>query len=298
MRTLFRLSIAVVLAASAGCESPRLAEPPVRSDHPGVNNLLPVGDGLWSGSTPEGDSGFASLQALGVRTIISVDGAAPDVDRAKRFGIRYVHIPLSYGGVSREQALHLVRAATELPAPIYIHCHRGKHRGPTAAAIIRRCREDAWTADEAVEYLHRAGTDQRYEGLYGAVREFRPPTADELASVPADFPESVPPAGLAAAMVELDDIWSKLEKSRANGWRDGKALAVQLVEQYREIQRLPDVNSRSNAFRQVLAQAAVASDELEAGLRSQDDTQRDSAFTRSRSLCVSCHRDHRDRYPK
>src|SRR5262249_17743723 len=157
-------------------------------------------------------------------------------------------------------------ATSELPGPIYIHCHHGKHRGPTAAAIVRRCRDDAWTADDAVEFLHRAGTDERYEGLYGAVRKFHPPTTDELASVPADFPESVPPAGLAAAMVELDDLWTKLEKSRKNGWRDGKELAVQLVEQYREIQRLPDVATRSSAFQQILSQAVAVSEELEAAL--------------------------------
>src|SRR5262245_34933362 len=96
-------------------------------------------------------------------------------------------------------------------------------------------------------------------------------------------------------MVELDDLWTKLEKSRKNGWRDGKELAVQLVEQYREIQRLPDVATRSSAFQQILSQAVAVSEELEAALRSQNDTRRDSAFTLSRSQCVSCHRDHRDR---
>jgi len=295
MRNLFRLSIAFVLAACTGCESSRPPEPPAPTDHAGLDNLLPVGDGLWSGSAPEGDPGFASLQALGVRTIISVDGAEPDVDRAKRLGIRYVHIPLNYGGVTREQALRLVRATSELPGPIYIHCHHGKHRGPTAAAIVRRCRDDAWSADEAVEFLHRAGTDQRYEGLYGAVGEFYPPSADELASVPADFPESVLPFGLAAAMVELDELWTRLEKSRANGWQDAKALAVQFVEQYREIQRLPDVSRRGDKFRQVLSQAATASEVLETAIRAGDDSHRQSAFVQSRSLCTSCHREHRDR---
>src|SRR5262245_33073764 len=295
MRSLFQLSIVIVIAASAGCDSPRPVEPPARPDHPGLENLLPVGDDLWSGSTPEGDVGFMSLQALGVRTIISVDGAPPDLERAHKFGIRYVHIPFNYGGVTREQALHLVRAASELPGPIYIHCHHGKHRGPTAAAIVRRCRDDAWTANDAVEFLHRAGTDQRYDGLYGAVREFRPPSARELASVPSDFPESIPPVGLAAAMVELDELWTKLEKARTNGWRDGEALAVQHVERYREIQRLPDVRTRSDVFRQVLTQAATASEELESAIRAGDDARRESAIVKSRSLCVSCHRDHRDR---
>jgi hypothetical protein len=299
MRDFVRLSIAVILAASGGCDSVRPpAEPPVSADHAGLENLLPVGDGLWSGGTPDGDLGFASLQALSIRTVISVDGAAPDVDRARRFGIRYVHIPLGYGGVTREQALRVVRATSELPGPIYIHCHHGKHRGPTAAALVRRSRDDAWTADDAVEFLHRAGTDQRYEGLYWAVREFRQPTADELRTVSGDFPESVPPAGLAAAMVDLDETWTKLERSRAKGWPDARTLAVQLVEHYREIKRLPDVTSRGESFRSLLAEAASASEELETAVRAEEADRRELAFDRSRSICTSCHRDHRDRLDK
>jgi len=298
MHHVLRLSIAVLFSAAAGCDPPHPSERPARDDHPGLDNLLPVGNGLWSGARPEGDEGFATLQALGVRTIISVDGVPPDVDRAHKFGMRYVHIPLTYGGVTREQALRVVRAASELPGPIYIHCHRGKHRGPTAAAIVRRCRDDAWTADDAVGFLHRAGTDQRYEGLYGAVREFHPPTADELRTVSADFPESVPPAGLAAAMVDLDELWTKLEESRAKGWADGRALTVQLVEHYREIKRLPDVGSRSDALRRLLAQAAAASEELEAAVRAEKVDRRESAFLRSQAMCNSCHRNHRDRLNK
>ena len=260
-----------------------------------MQNLLPVGHGLWSGSTPHGEEGFRSLQALGIRTVISVDGARPDVERARQFGLRYIHVPLGYGGVTREQSLWLVRAGTELPGPIYIHCHHGKHRGPTAAAIIRRCRGDSWTADEAVEFLHRAGTDQRYEGLYAAVREFQPPTPDELRSIPGDLPETVPVTGVAGAMVELDEVWDRLKRSRAGEWKDSVGLAVQLVEHYREIGRLPEVMARTEAFRQLLNEAETAAKDLESGLRGANSSRRDDAYSRSAALCTSCHRDHRDR---
>jgi len=301
MHPLPRLAIAFALALApvfgpVGCEpNPPQAQPTDSTDHVGLNNLLPVADGLWSGSNPEGDDGFRSLQAMGIRTIISVDGARPDVDRARQFGLRYVHMPLGYGGVTREQALQLVRAATELPGPIYIHCHHGKHRGPTAAAIVRRCRPDGWAADDAVAFLHRAGTDERYEGLYAAVREFQPPTPDELRAVPAHFPDAVMPAGVSAAMVDLDDVWEGLRRAQAGGWVAPDSLAVQLVEHYRELQRLPEVASRSKEFRHLLKEALAAAGELEAGLRAGDTARRDEAFTRSATLCTSCHRDHRDR---
>src|SRR5207302_1722064 len=74
-------------------------------DLPGLHNVHCVADRLYSGSVPEGDAGFASLRRLGVQTAISVDGARPDVDRARRFGLRYVHIPVGYDGVPEPQAL-------------------------------------------------------------------------------------------------------------------------------------------------------------------------------------------------
>jgi protein tyrosine phosphatase (PTP) superfamily phosphohydrolase (DUF442 family) len=97
---------------------------------PGLHNVHRLSDKLISGSSPDGAVGFQSLKQLGVRTIISVDGAKPDVEAAKQAGLRYVHLPIGYGGVSEEQGLRLARAVHDLPGPIYLHCHHGKHRGP------------------------------------------------------------------------------------------------------------------------------------------------------------------------
>src|SRR5438094_677830 len=81
-------------------------------------------------SSPDGDEGFHSLQQLGIKTIVSVDGARPEVDLARKYGLRYVHLPIGYDAVPREQALRIARAIRDLPGPVYIHCHHGRHRGP------------------------------------------------------------------------------------------------------------------------------------------------------------------------
>src|SRR5262245_50112426 len=88
-----------------------------------------------SGGLPEGDAAFAELIALGVKTVISVDGAQPDVASARRFGLRYIHLPHGYDGVPPERMKELAKAVRDLPGPIYIHCHHGKHRSPAAAAV-------------------------------------------------------------------------------------------------------------------------------------------------------------------
>lgn len=46
-----------------------------------------------SGGLPEGNAAFEELKSLGIKTVISVDGAKPDVARAEKYGLRYVHLP-------------------------------------------------------------------------------------------------------------------------------------------------------------------------------------------------------------
>jgi protein tyrosine phosphatase (PTP) superfamily phosphohydrolase (DUF442 family) len=87
-----------------------------------------------SGGLPEGDEAFAELKALGVRTIVSVDGAEPDVDTATRYGLKYVHLPHGYDGIPESRVRELAKAVRELEGPLYIHCHLGKHRSPAAAS--------------------------------------------------------------------------------------------------------------------------------------------------------------------
>jgi hypothetical protein len=229
-----------------------------------------------------------------VKTVISVDGIKPDVERARRFGLRYVHIPIGYGGIPHQKAVVLAAAASDLPRPIYVHCHHGQHRGPAAAAIMRRCRSE-WTADEAVAFLKAVGTDPKYEGLYASVRE-RPP----LAMGEVSFPEVANVPGLTARMVEIDDLSDALKKARANGWQSPNAhdstahLALQLNEEFREIARLPDADARPESFRRVRSEAEHAAADLEAALRAGDATAAGKAFDRTADTCTNCHREHRD----
>jgi protein tyrosine phosphatase (PTP) superfamily phosphohydrolase (DUF442 family) len=298
LRFLWAIGPAGFLAAAIGC-SPTPTEPAASAREPvGLPNLRSLGDGLWSGGTPDGDEGFQSLHDLGVNTIISVDGMRPDVERARRFGVRYVHIPFGYGGIPHEQAVRLAMAARDLPRPIYVHCHHGQHRGPAAAALMRRCRADGWTANEAVAFLKTAGTDPKYEGLYASVREQPPAPSGEVF-----FPEVVDIGGLTARMVEIDDLWDGIKKAKANVWKpvaDGSHsvahLAVQLTEQFREAGRLPDTPTRPATFRLQLASAEQAAAELETALRAGDAGAATNAFDRTAATCTACHREHRDNH--
>ena len=69
---------------------------------PGLSNVVAFHDGFYSGSAPAGDAGFDSLSSLGIKTILSVDGAMPDVELADKYGMRYVHLPIGYDGFDDE----------------------------------------------------------------------------------------------------------------------------------------------------------------------------------------------------
>ncbi|MEZ6081685.1 MAG: hypothetical protein R3C56_40245 [Pirellulaceae bacterium] len=72
---------------------------------------------IWFGFThescradcPEGAAAFNELVQLGVKTIITVDGAQPDVATAKQFGLRYVHLPHGYDGIPENRVAELAK---------------------------------------------------------------------------------------------------------------------------------------------------------------------------------------------
>ena len=176
----------------------------------GIDNFYQLSGRIYSGSSPEGEAAFADLKALGIKTIITVDGTKPDVETARRFGIRYVHLPIGYDGVPPQQALRLVKAAETLPGPIFVHCHHGLHRGPTGAAVICMALE-RWTPEQAGSWLRLAGTSTNYAGLYRSVKQFHPSAAEVMKTVSGDFPEKSAVSPLADVMIQIDERFDRLE---------------------------------------------------------------------------------------
>lgn len=269
------------------------AEP---AELPGLQNVFRVSDKLYSGSAPEGEAGFCSLRGLGIRTVISVDGLRPEVALARRHDMRYVHLPFGYDGCPIPRALEIIRAVRDLPGPVYLHCHHGKHRGPAAAALVHIALDGASNA-QALAFMRRAGTDSRYTGLYGAAASFRRPTQAQVDHAPDRFPAVVPVPPLADAMVRIDARFEALRRFRREDWhtpRDHPDVvpaheALQLEELFHELQRTGALAARPPDFwaRMRTAEDEVA--ETEAALRARDDRRAKAAFDRAAAACESCH---------
>lgn len=267
----------------------------------GLHNYHPLAGKITSGAQPEGEEAFRNLAALGFTTIVSVDGALPDVATAKKYGLRYVHVPTQYSGVKTEEQLQIVKAIEVSDGPVYVHCHHGKHRSPAAAAAA--CVSlGLMTHEQALAAMKEVGTDPKYQGLYRDAAAARPFTAEELAAIPADLPEAVKPGDLAASMVDVDLRWEHLKASKAAKWGvppespdvDPPHEARMLWEMYREIARLDDAKQHGEKFLADLTEGEAAAKALEDALRSKNLEGANAAFERGGKTCSSCHKKFRD----
>ncbi|MFN6303612.1 MAG: hypothetical protein ACK42H_15605, partial [Planctomycetota bacterium] len=275
-------------------------------------NAIEVPGGLISGGLPESEQAFQELKQLGVKTIISVDGVKPDVQMAQRYGMRYVHIPHGYDGISESTLGKLTKAVSELPGPIYIHCHHGKHRSPTAAAAVCIAL-GSMEPDQALRILEFAGTNPSYKGLFQTVRTAKRIEPDELAKLQVDFPSVCDVSPLVDSMVALDDTFSKLNKWAQAGWKskpdpstpsmDAAHEAVLLREHLEEMQRLEELSKYPVEFARILKESEQAAVFIESMLNPISGEIRlkpihrkalDVNWTTIRSNCTSCHQQFRD----
>jgi len=270
----------------------------------GLHNVFRVAPNLYSGSAPEGAAGFDSLQKLGIKTVITVDGVSPEVEEAHKHGMRYIHLPHGYDGIPRATQILLAKATQNVEGPIYVHCHHGSHRGPAAVAVI--CRANfGWSAQQSLAWMHAAGTATNYVGLYRAAELFQPMTDAELRAAPSKFPEKVKVSGLVEAMVAVDTRMDLLKEIRAAGFKTPASHpdlapaneALLLKETFRELQRLPEAQKRGAKFLSELKSAEDQAEEAERLLqervrgdgKSFDDQKLIQQFSAIEKRCSSCH---------
>jgi len=303
--------IAIAAVSCLGIHALRVAETPAQATThtvgkpmaiTGVHNAYRVTERIYSGSQPEGDAAFAALAKLGMKTIVSVDGAKPEVEAARKHGLRYVHLPFGYDGIPTNRVAELAKLAAAMSGPFFVHCHHGLHRGPTAVAIMCEAAE-GWPADRAETWMREAGTAADYSGLYRSAREFKAPTAEQLAAIKA-LPEITKPSSLVETMVAVDEHSDSLKQSQKAGWKTPPGHtdispaheATMLWEQFREMSRTADTAKRPEDFRLKLAEAERTAENLRARFRMPaDNVALDTAFKQAMQSCAVCHKTYRNK---
>jgi protein tyrosine phosphatase (PTP) superfamily phosphohydrolase (DUF442 family) len=268
-----------------------------------LHNAHVVTDKLISGAQPKGDAGFDALAKLGVKTIISVDGAKPDLERARKHRMRYVHLPIGYDGVSSEVGRAIAKAIDELPGPIYIHCHHGKHR--SAAALAVACvMNQSLRPEQAEAVLQTFGTGANYKGLWRDARNARPLDPAELRQLSVDFVEAAQTDSIVELMVGVDRHMEHLKQLQKSDWSppaDHPDLnppheALLLEEHLEETARLDETATQPEQYRTMLSESTLTVRSLREVLQSApvDAAAADVRMKSVTASCTACHQSFRD----
>jgi protein tyrosine phosphatase (PTP) superfamily phosphohydrolase (DUF442 family) len=288
------------------------AEPPtVKMERLPVKHLpnaIRVHEKVVSGGLPEGELAFAELKELGIKTVVSVDGAKPDVELAAKYGLKYIHLPHGYDGVPETRGRELAKVVRDQAGPIYIHCHHGKHRSPAAATAA--CVANGWIAPaQALGVLEFAVTSRDYRGLYESVEKMHPLDAAVLDAMSNEFPSVAKLPPMQEAMVALEHTFDHMKLLAKNKWAklpshpalDAAHEALLLREHYTEMLRMPELAERPAPFREWLQQGEQQAIGLEQILKQHSKAPQASqataaleAFQRMGQNCQACHREFRD----
>lgn len=283
------------------------AAPAAHHDEHPIHNIQKINDRLISGSGPETPEAFDQLKEMGVKTVISVDGSSPKVELAEARGMRYVHVPVTYATVTDEQRLEIARAIRDLPGPVFVHCHHGKHRGPTALAVAA-ISLGMMTNEEGTAFITKAGTAPSYAGLFECVADARPASKETLDSASNAFPSMKKARGTTAAMVEVDLAWEHLGEIKAAGWKTPAdspdlvpaAEAGRLTDNFRICHEDSDyVKAGMGLPADYVAKMAAAmknASTLEEGIVKNATAEKlDAAYKVVQASCKDCHSVYRDK---
>ncbi|MGE0609369.1 MAG: hypothetical protein AB7O62_19920, partial [Pirellulales bacterium] len=296
--------------APAAADNAMIAAPlPRRLPVEHLPNAIRLHPNVVSGGQPEGEAAFAELRDLGIKTVISVDGARPDVPLAKKYGLRYVHLPHGYDGVPEQRGRELAKAIRDLPGPIYLHCHHGKHRSP-AAAVVGCVMAGLVPPQQAGATLQFAGTSPNYKGLYETAEAARRLDDALLDALQADFPETAQLPPFQEAMVAVEHTHDHLKLIEAAGWKtpaahpalDPAHEALLLREHFTELLRGEMAQQQPEQFGRLLQNSEQAGHALEDALLAwkaagQPEPIPDgisSALARITKDCKACHESFRD----
>ena len=269
-------------------------------------NAIRIHPKVISGGMPDGEAAFRELVGLGVKTAISVDGVKPDIELANKYGLRYVHLPHGYNGLPEARVKELAKAVRDLDGTIYIHCHHGNHRSPTAACVA--CISNGWIdTSTALSVLKIAETGENYLGLFNSVNSARKLDDALLDALEIEFPEIATLPPIAEAMMAIEDAHGHLKRMSANDWQPQQTLnpaheALLLREHFTEMLRMESVAKQPRGFQDLVKESISACMELEAAISHwksstpamADPNMIQQAFQLISTGCVTCHRQFRD----
>ena len=140
---------------------------------PGLTNVGRVAPGIFRGSQPKSE-GYATLKAMGVRTVVNLRTRHGERKAVEAAGMRYVEIPMSFLKNVDPAAVRKALSVMTDPAnqPVFVHCARGVGRAGVVAAVYRM-EVDGWSVAEAEEEMEVFGFHEIWFQLKEFVRRYQ-----------------------------------------------------------------------------------------------------------------------------
>lgn len=272
-----------------------------------LHNVFHLSENVVSGSEPLSEDALRRISEMGVKTLLSVDGATPDAETAAKYGMRYVHVPIQYKGITQDEIAKITKTFRELEGPFYVHCFHGKHRGPAAAALGRIALDGA-TREEAIAEMRMCGTSKSYEGLYRDVATAPVPAAEQTAAIAFDFPPAHLFQGMRGAMAEMARHWDNVVLLAGRDWApdpdhpDMDALneSQKLHDLFTAVMKDPGFAAEPEDLRGWMTESLRQAKQIADGVRSlrQGDTSASgaarAAVTELGNSCSTCHKSYRN----
>lgn len=94
---------------------------------PSISNFDIVSEGLWRGAAPSNQAMQKLAEESRIKTIVDLRlaglGAEEEASRAKKLGIKYIHIPLGFMGPSLCKVAQFLKYVSGSPnQPVFVHC--------------------------------------------------------------------------------------------------------------------------------------------------------------------------------
>ncbi|MCB9877233.1 MAG: cytochrome c [Planctomycetes bacterium] len=279
--------------------------PPVDADQavgfPGLHNVVTYAPDVVCGGAPEGHEGLEALKAMGIKTIITVDGAAPDAKGAEALGMHYIHLPISYDTVTPERQKELAQAVASSEGPIYMHCHHGKHRSAAAlgSALVLAGK---MTPEQAVAKMEISGTSPAYKGLWKAVREAEALPEAQLHVDPKVFPSVAKTSGMVQTMSEVDMVFDLVKQAEKAGWKapedhpdlNAPKETKRLATLFANLKKDKESMALPADYQQMLDKAITDTAKLDELVHAGDAAAAAELLKTIGTTCKDCHKVHRD----
>lgn len=139
---------------------------------PGLGNVGRVTPGILRGAQPK-PGGYATLKAMGVRTVINLRTNHGEKEAVEAAGMRSVEIPMDTMKNVDPAAVRKAISVMTDPAnqPVFVHCAHGKDRTGVVAAVYRM-EVEGWTAAEAEAEMEAFGFHEIWFQLEKFVRRY------------------------------------------------------------------------------------------------------------------------------